>query len=266
MSYREFGDDYNPAVGFVRRNDFRRLEPRIAWSPRPAVDWIRNLEFSVQFRNQWVLGTGVLEEQELQLHPFEINFESGDNISIEAVRTFELLDDSFEISDGIEIEPGEYTNWEYRFRGRTASRRRVSIRGGLNVGGFWNGDRVRLDANINIRPIPGIDLETRYERNDVKLPQGDFVTNLYRIEGSWDPTPWIGFTNQLQYDDVSQVLGLFARLRWILKPGNDLFLVYTHNWQDFDSGLLDEPMDPGLMSFQTLSRGGSIKLNYTYRF
>ncbi|WP_419161460.1 DUF5916 domain-containing protein [Candidatus Palauibacter sp.] len=266
VSYREFGDDYSPAVGFVARNDFRRIEPRIGWSPRPDIDWIRQLEFSVQLRNLWELGSGILEEQELQLNALEVNFESGDNLNFQAVRTYEFLDRSFEISDGIEVSPGDYTTWEYRFRGRTTSRRPVSIRGGVNYGEFWNGERARVDLNANFRPNPGINFETGYERNAVALPQGNFITNLYRLEGSWDPTPWIGLTNQLQYDDVSRVLGLFMRFRWILKPGNDLYLVYTHNWRNLESGLLDEPADPEWLQLRTLSRGAAIKLNYTYRF
>jgi hypothetical protein len=36
VSYREFGDDYNPAVGFVTRNGFRRVEPNIAWRRDPT--------------------------------------------------------------------------------------------------------------------------------------------------------------------------------------------------------------------------------------
>jgi hypothetical protein len=35
----------------------------------------------------------------------------------------------------------------------------------------------------------------------------------------------------VQYDNLSERLGLFTRLRWILEPGSDLFFVYTHNWQ-----------------------------------
>ena len=266
VSYREFGDDYSPAVGFVQRNDFRRLEPRIGWSPRPAIDWIRQLQFSVQLRNLWELETGILEEQEIQLNALEIDFESGDNLSLEAVRTYEFLDGSFEVSDGIDIAPGDYTNWEYRLRGRTTSRRPVSVRGGVNYGGFWSGERARVDVDANFRPNPGINFETGFERNAVALPEGTFVTNLYRLEGNWDPTPWIGFTNQFQYDDVSRVLGLFMRFRWILKPGNDLFLVYTHNWRNLESGLLDQPSDPEWLQLQTLSRGAAVKLNYTYRF
>jgi hypothetical protein len=92
----------------------------------------------------------------------------------------------------------------------------------------------------------------------VTLPQGQFSADLYEIEGQWNPTPWVGATTQLQYDDVTDVAGLFARLRWIMKPGNDLYLVYTHNWRNLETDLLDR-------HFQTLSRGGSVKVNYTYR-
>ena len=60
----------------------------------------------------------------------DIDFESGDNLSFEAVRTYEFLDGQFEISDGVDIMPGDYTTWDYQIRGRTTSRRPVSVRGG----------------------------------------------------------------------------------------------------------------------------------------
>ena len=34
-----------------------------------------------------------------------------------------------------------------------------------------------------------------------------------------------------QYDSESRDLGLNARLRWTLRPGRDLFLVWNHNWK-----------------------------------
>jgi hypothetical protein len=263
VSYREFGDDYRPAVGFVTRNDFRRVEPRIGWSPRPAIDWIRQLEFSVQYRGLWELGTGILEERLWQFNILNVDFESGDHIQFEATNKFEYLDDSFEISEGVDVLSGDYSNWEYQLRVWTASRRMLSIRGGMNFGGFWDGDRTRYDVDVTLRPRPGINLTGSLERNNVSLSGGDFTTNRYRFEGSFDPSPWIGFTSQVQYDNVSEVLGLFTRLRWILTPGNDVFLVYTHNWQDFDGDLIENPHERG---FRTLSRGATVKLNYTYRF
>jgi len=263
VSYREFGDDYDPAVGFVARNGFRRVNPRVGWSPRPSWDAIRQLSFNVSYQGLWELGTGILEEREWQFRLLEIDFESGDNISFETTNKFEFLDQQFEISDGIFVEPGDYSNWEYQIRGRTASRRLVSLFGGVNLGGFWDGTRTRFDARLLIRPTPGVNLSTGVERNDVSLSGGDFVTNVFRFEGGFDPSPWVGLTTQLQWDNRSEVLGLFARLRWILTPGNDVFLVYSHNWQELGDDLIEDPNEEG---FRTLSRGATVKLNYTYRF
>ncbi|HBD98943.1 MAG TPA: hypothetical protein DC060_12180, partial [Gemmatimonadetes bacterium] len=51
LSYREFGSDYRPTLGFVTRRNYRRVEPQIRFSPRPeSIDWIRSLSFSAQFR------------------------------------------------------------------------------------------------------------------------------------------------------------------------------------------------------------------------
>jgi hypothetical protein len=43
-------------------------------------------------------------------------------------------------------------------------------------------------------------------------------------------SPFMGLVNNFQFDTVSRVLGWQSRYRWIVKPGNDLYVVYTHNW------------------------------------
>ncbi len=261
LSYREFGDDYQPTLGFVARNGFRRVEPRIGWAPRPAsIDWIRQLEFAIQFRNLTQLGTGILEEREWQLDLFDIDFESGDNFEVQATRTLEFLDNGYEVSEGIDILPGEYTSWEWSMQGRTASRRRVSGGGSVSRGGFWDGNRTRFDLRASFRPNPGVSISANFEHNKVTLPRGDFDADVYEIEGEWNPSQWVSLTNQVQYDNDSDIVGLFARLRWIVRPGNDVFLVYTHNWRNLGLDILDD------RDLVTLSRGGAVKMNYTYRF
>jgi hypothetical protein len=61
-------------------------------------------------------------------------------------------------------------------------------------------------------------------------------------------------TGILQYDNVTQITGLYTRFRWILEPGSDLYFVYTHNWTS------------EIGSMVTLSRAATTKINYTYRF
>ncbi|HSM61342.1 MAG TPA: hypothetical protein VK849_11115, partial [Longimicrobiales bacterium] len=60
---------------------------------------------------------------------------------------------------------------------------------------------------------------------------------------------------------VSEVLGLFGLLRWILRPGHEVFLVYTHNWLYTEPG--EDALDP---RFTTLTRGASAKITYSFRW
>ena len=258
LSYREFGNDYDPAVGFVTRNGFRRVEPRVAWRPLSDISWIRRFSISAQYRRLADLTTGRIEEEQWDLNIFGFDFEAGDNWDIIARHQEEFLDQDFEISDGVVIQPGQYTNWEWTLTGRTASSRRLSANFNFTNGGFWSGDRFGYLLGLTFRPNPGISFSTDIERNDVKLPEGNFTVDLTRFEAAWDINPWASVSGNIQYDTQTEIVGLFARARWIVKPGNDLFLVYTNNWWNLGDSVFDR-------DFQTLSRGGSVKVNYTYR-
>jgi hypothetical protein len=274
LSYREFGDHYDPAVGFVRRNNFRRVEPRVAWRPRiESVSWIRRFTWDVQYRQLWDLKTGDPLERTWDFGLFDVDFESQDRFGVELTRQWEYLDREFEISEGIPILPGDYVTWNLEASFNTARYRPVSVQGRATFGDFWNGERAAVGAEVTVQPQPGTRLIAGWERNDITLPAGSFVTNLMRVEGGWDISPWASLTGNVQYDDVTELLGLFGLLRWIITPGNELFLVYTHNWQRLDPAL--DPGDPqlpggdprfGERPFETLTQGATIKLNYTWRW
>ena len=112
---------------------------------------------------------------------------------------------------------------------------------------------------MGYRPTAGVELGLEYERNEVVLPQGAFDTDLVRLNTAWDISPWSSVTGNIQYDDVSEIIGIFLKARWIIAPGNDLYLVYIQNWQNLKADRLDQ-------RFTTLSQGGTTKLNYTFRF
>jgi hypothetical protein len=62
--------------------------------------------------------------------------------------------------------------------------------------------------------------------------------------------------NNVQYDTVSAVAGWQSRFRWIVRPGNDIYVVYTHNWLDV----------PGSEGFTSQDKRIATKLLYTFRF
>jgi hypothetical protein len=94
------------------------------------------------------------------------------------------------------------------------------------------------------------------EWNQVDLDEGSFSSNVYRLTGEAQFSPFITIVNNFQYDTQSAVLGWQSRFRWIVTPGNDVYVVYTHNWLD----------DPLLSRFSTLDKRFASKILYTYRF
>src|SRR5690606_29073798 len=139
--------------------------------------------------------------------------------------TYELLDEEFEISDGVILPAGgdyHFTRW--RGGVGTASRRVVSVNGQYGWGSFFSGDRRDVNVGLALRPRPGIRLNANFERSRVELAEGSFTTRLYRFVLDNQFTPRVYIINNVQYDSVSRVLGWQARFRWIVAPGNDLYL------------------------------------------
>lgn len=113
-----------------------------------------------------------------------------------------------------------------------------------------------MASDITVRARPGVIVYLSSEWNRVNLPEGRFETRLFRATPELQFSQWISVVNSIQYDSVSRVLGWQGRFRWILKPGNDLYFVYTHNWVD----------DLSLNRFTTLNRRAASKIVYTQRF
>jgi hypothetical protein len=262
-SFRDFGTEWNPAVGFVQRRGFRRHQPTIGFAPRPT-GWslVRQLDWELAFEYLTDLDNRLLTRN-LDFTLVDVNFESGDRLYARGGRGFERLDFPFTIhgegEDGIQVPAGEYDAWTWSTGFRTAGRRMLSGGVDLRRGDFWSGKIAGFVLEGTIRPWRGVSFSADYERNDVRLAEGEFNTNLARLSGSWNLSPCTSFTGNVQYEDVSQVVGLFARMRWIVRPGSDVYLVWTHNWQSEAERLLNR-------QFVTLSRGGAMKVNYSYRF
>ena len=255
-SYREFGVGYDPAVGFNRRNGFRRVDPRIGFRPNfPKSNVVRNMTMSVRYENLWDLDFSLLT-QNLSLLLLGLQFESGEGFQIQLTRNYERLQRDFDIiRDGTIIIPlAEYENWIFNFEGSTATFRNVVGQIEYRNGGFWSGSREIIELGLILRVIPGLNIESSYVKTNVNLDEGAFSTNLFRIQVDYDITPELSISSTIQYDDLSTVLGMNHRFRWIITPGTDLFLVFNQNWFR-EAG-----------EYQLIDRSNIIKANYTHRF
>ena len=256
LSYREFGNSYDPAVGFSRRNSFRRVEPRIRFSPlQEKSSLIREFSWEISFENLMSLNWKKLT-QNIRLTPLSIRFESGDEVSYQIIKNYEVLEYNFNIlgDSSVIIPIGNYSNWSHQIEFETANHRKLVYEIELNIEGFWSGNRTEYQNNLTLRPFPGINLNLGYIHSKVNLNEGNFKTNLIRFLGDFDFSPFISFSSNIQYDDITKQIGMNNRFKYTITPGSDIYFVYNHNWID-DAG-----------KYKTSSILGASKITYTHRF
>ena len=256
IEFSEFQEAYDAAVGFTPRRNYRSWDPGIGYSPRLSNHpFIRGFRFEAETELVTDLDNRLIT-REYQLTPFNIDFHSGDEFSVQFTPTTEQLETDFEIEDGIVFPVGSrYSFTRYQVQFEAASQRMISGSVEYSGGGFWSGTRREIQVEIDVRPRPGVFVQFASEYNDVDLPEGRFTTRLYRLDARTQFNPWISLANNLQYDSESRLLGWQMRFRWILKPGDDVFFVYTQNW-----------LDERQLGMNVVDRRGAMKVLRTWRF
>jgi hypothetical protein len=254
---REIQQNFDPQVGFVTRRNYRRYNQFWGFGPRPRNSRIvRRVQMSGGLEVFTDLHNNLLERN-VNLTLANVQLQSQDQFNIEASRNYERLDAPFAISQAITLPLGaEYAFSRIAFSGQTANLRTLAFNGRFETGGFYSGTRRQTIAGLTLRARPGFIFSFNGEWNDVDLAEGQFSSNVFRVISDTQFSPFMAVVNNVQYDTVSRVMGWQSRYRWIMKPGNDLYLVYTHNWRD----------DPIESRFVSLDRKFASKVLYTHRF
>ncbi len=256
MAMREVQPGYSPAAGFVQRTSYRRYNPDIRFSPRPKNSRIVR-RFSFRYDDSVFTDLkNRLLTREMTMTPLRVEFQDGSSFEFRVVPTYERLEKDFEISSGVRLPGGgAYDFTRYEMEAATANRRVVAGSARYENGAFYSGRRRDFIFNVGLRPRTGVLINLENEWARVALAEGRFSTKLHRLNVNTQFSPWISAVNNLQYDSVSRVLGWQTRFRWIVRPGNDVYIVYNHNWLEDPSGRR-----------MTLDRSAATKVIYTHRF
>jgi hypothetical protein len=220
------GDAFNPEVGFLRREAFRRSYAQARFSPRPrASTWLRkySLEQSIDYITD---PDGRPETREVQTS-WRFEFNNGAFSWSDYTRSYELIRQPFEIARGVVIAPGGYTFHgvqstyyvppQWRFTGRF---------NGL-IGSFYGGTRREVGYDGRVELTPQFAVEPRVSVNWVDLPVGQFTTRLFGSRLTYTATTRAALSALIQYNSSNSTLSSNVRFRWEYRPGSDLFVVYS---------------------------------------
>ena len=257
LTVREVEANFNPALGFLSRRDVRDYSGHVAYTHRPrAGGYWQTLFFDLDGQRIERLGGGGLESQAIGLTPIKMTNRTGDYVWVREIFEREVLALPFEISPGIVIPAGNYSFTDNGVELGFSSYRPVAATIAYTEGGFYDGTRQRVFGGLTWTPSPHFRTNVGFNVNDIRLPAGDFRTEIFSTTFDVVFSSRLSWTSLIQYDNVSEILGINLRLNWIPEAGREIFFVINHNLQDFDKDGV----------FQTASSDIVAKVSYTFRF
>jgi hypothetical protein len=249
------GDNFNPDVGFVRRDDLRQSYAQFRFSPRPAtIKSVRKFS-STGTVNYIEDGAGRLETREVD-GEFAVELQNSDRLNIGFTDSFELLQQPFAITPNVRIPVGGYDFAWGRIGYNFGQQRAFSGNLSVEHGTFYDGHRTTVGfSRPRVNLTPQASVEPSVSINWVDLPYGSFTTKLIGSRVTYTLTPQVFASALVQYNSSINRVSTNVRLRWEYQPGSELFVVYN---DERDS------LSPGFPSLQ--NRALIIKVNRLFRF
>ncbi len=247
FSMRSF--QYDAANDTLVRVGFNYINPWVGYIYRPESGWVNSHEFSA-----WTVASyetnGDFIDRVSSLNYF-INTKDFGWFEV-ALRNSKIrLLYETDLIGGDEFLPARTYDFSH-FNLAYNSDERGMISGGadFSYGGFYNGTRMFIGGNLNLRAQPWGNFGVRYIMNKVDLPDNFGARTLHLIgpqtEVSFSRD--LNWTTFLQYNTQAENFNINSRIQWRFAPMSDIFIVYNDN---YDTG-----------DFQIQNRGVVVKMSY----
>lgn len=247
--YTEVAPGFNPEVGFLQRQAFKKPE------------------FLV-FKAHRVKNMGKL----LEIRP-HVSYRSYSNFDNEQITGFLHIDNHWEFNSGFEIHTGinftqervlqpfdisnvtvpvgNYKNEELQFILITNPNNALSLSTRTFIGGYFNGIRYSNSGTANFRIGDKFVSSLTMSHNDIQLDTGNTTALVGGLRLSYSFTPRIFLQSLIQRNNVSEITSVNARFGWLQNANTGLFVVLNIVKDD-------NPIDA--LNNQTIT------VKYTHRF
>jgi hypothetical protein len=220
----------------VRRKDIIAARPFVEFSFWPKKGKVNNHNLRLSPNAIWRPGLDMQNTDFTMFSSWTTKYQNQSEWSARMFNRYTFLTEGFDPSntDGAVALPGNvgyhYTSFELRYQ---SDRRKVfsySIEPGF--GQFYNGQRNKIEGNLNLRLQPKVTIGLQYEYNQLRMPEPYTDTDIWLISPRVAVTfnKSIFWTTLIQYSNRNDNLGLNSRLQWRFAPLSDLFVVYNDNY------------------------------------
>ncbi len=259
IGYKVVEDNFNPAMGFVNRSNIEDYTADIGYTHFFESGIFQTAFGGIDMQRIDVIDGG-LQTEVINYRLLELETTSRDALTLNHFESKEVVRNAFAIfrqtGNEVYIQPGNYNFGETQVGFSTAGQREFSGSVNYRTGDFFNGERVNINSSFTWNQSRYFSMTMRYDWNDIELPQGDFTTRLSSVNTQVAFSPNLYWISLLQYDNISEEIGINTRLQWVPKAGQEAFIVLNYNLQDWDQD----------NTFNTAFSDLSVKLRYTIRY
>ncbi|TNE57725.1 MAG: hypothetical protein EP340_07650 [Alphaproteobacteria bacterium] len=252
--YQAFEDNYDPHLGFANWTGIHNYGLVTGYTFRLSDSWIRSITpvfvYEMTRGEDWRV-----QSERIAMQPFWIRSSEGYEYRLRLRHEREVLDNSFEIVDGVNVSVGDYGGYRTNLMFMTPNSKKISGFTEWDLGEFYGGHRYSFDTRVDWRPNKHFLLGLGYAHHEVDLPEGDFITRLATMRANVAfSTKW-AWRNYVQYDNNSDTAGVNSRIEFSPYAGRAFVFVFDQSLDVFE--------DWDIRAAQTQA---TFKLSYTLRY
>ena len=227
------GEDYDAQVGFIRRSNYYKIDPRLTFFSYPRGSVFNRIEYQASLTQFWKPGFGTTDQRAILRT--NIDLLNNSRISINFNRQMVYLFDSFDPTgtDQVELQGDENYTYYY-FQGSFNSDRGKAFSYRINpyIGQYFNGNRYGLRGNISYRFQPFGLVALNYGYNIFDMPYLDTKPKTLLLGPRVDLTfsKDVFLSTLIQYNSQVENTNINMRFQWRFAPVSDFFLVFADNY------------------------------------
>ena len=249
--FKQIGEDFTPALGFVNRTAIRQYVGTIAHLTRFRNTYLNTLEFgaNVEFI------TDLQNTLESRASDIFVNARSrvGDQLTLRVIDSLENVPAPFFLPRNVPVFSGTYQWTNVNVGVRTFNGRLLTLQADVTCCRFYDGDAVVTRVTLIFRPSTLFEINVGHQANAIDLPTGAVDIHLATMDAVVNFTPDMQVALQGRRQHQRKLCAL-DRYRWEYRPGNELFVGLGQTALISNRGFIGQTTQ------------ATIRLGHTFRF
>ena len=255
LNYKVIEENFNPSLGFVNRKNIKTIDSEVFYRNRLNNNFFKSIKSRIIYN--YTSNIDGLKLSELKKwRPIEVNFANSDYANIAYINRFERVQSTFSLAGEVNILPGDYNFDRYSVFYESNDSRSFYGHIWYETGDYFNGVREDYKVGFTAKPNKHAYFEVEYEINKMNFNSKKFDTKTITLNVNFAMNAFWSWTNNIQYNNVSDQAGLFSRLKYEPKAGEVYQLMVSRSYE----------VEGELSRFHTQTQEIALKGVYSIRF